>query len=79
MPYLVDRQRALRIEEIVAILNVHERRVRSRAILTDSSLYRTLTRTQTLMRHASEAFTSGAAQTSDARRRSKGALWRKQP
>ena len=79
MPYVVDRQRALRVEELVVILNVHQRRVRSHVILIDNSLYRTLTRTRTLMRHASEALTSWAAQHSDARRRSKGARWRKQP
>ena len=79
MPYLVDRQRALRVEEIVVILNVHQRRVRSHTILTDNSLYRTLTRTRTLVRHASESLTLGSAQNHDAKRRSKGAPWRKQP
>ena len=78
MPYLVDRQRALRLEEIVAVINVHQRRVRSRAVLRDNSLYRTLTRTQTLVRRTREALVLGGAQESTTRRRSKEAQWRKQ-
>ena len=79
MPYVVDRRRGLYVGEIVAILNVRDRRVRSRVVLKDNSLYRTLTRTQTLVRHASEMFTAGALQGKTRGQRSKGALWRKQP
>ena len=63
----------------MAILNVHERRVRSCVILKDNSLYRTLTRPQTLVRRASGAVISGAALESTTRPQSKGAQWRKQP
>ena len=79
MPYVVDRQRGLCVEDIVAILNVHERRMRSRVILKDNSLYRTLTRTQTLVRRASEAWVMENAQDNTVRRRNRGALWRKEP
>ena len=51
MPFLVDRQRALYGNDLVAALSVHQRRIRSRVILKDNSLYRTLTRTQTLARY----------------------------
>ncbi|HEX9779683.1 MAG TPA: hypothetical protein VGB20_00550 [bacterium] len=44
MGYLVDRQRALRTGDIVAVLSVRWRRIRSRVILKDNSLYQTLTR-----------------------------------
>ena len=52
MPYLIDRERALRASEIVAILSVRQRRVRSRVVLRDNSLYQTLTRPGTLRRYA---------------------------
>ncbi len=54
MPYLIDRQRALRTKEVVAILPVRQRRVRSRVILNDNSLYHTLTRPRTLVRYATQ-------------------------
>ena len=54
MAYLVDRQRGLFIPEIVAILSVRQRKVRSRVIMRDNSLYHTLTRPQTLARHSQE-------------------------
>ena len=50
MGYLLDRQRALRLEDIVAVLAVRRRRVRSRVVLRDNSLYQTLTRPRTIMR-----------------------------
>ena len=78
MPYVVDRQHGLFLEDVVVILNVRERRVRSRVIMKDNGLYRTLTRTQTLVRRASEASVSGVAQGGATRRRNKGAQWRKQ-
>ena len=52
MPYLVDRQRAFLTKDIVAVIKRRERRLRSRVILSDSSLYQTLTRPATLMRYA---------------------------
>ena len=54
MAYLVDRQRGLYVPEIVAILSVRQRKVRSRVIMKDNSLYHTLTRPQTLARHSQE-------------------------
>ncbi len=53
MAYLIDRQRALRLDDVVAVLKVRQRRSRSRVILSDNSLYHTLTRPQTLIRRAS--------------------------
>ncbi len=52
MAYLMDRQRALRLDDVVAVLKVRQRRSRSRVILRDNSLYHTLTRPQTLIRRA---------------------------
>ena len=52
MPYLIDRSRALWDRDIVVIVGVRRRRVRSRVILRDNSLYHTLTRPRTLIRHA---------------------------
>ena len=73
MAYLIDRQRALRTEEIVVILK-GMRRARSRVVLSDNSLYQTLTRPQTLVRYLREA-----AQTfGGLGGRSKGAIWWKQ-
>lgn len=55
MPYLIDRTRALRTTEVVAVLKTKQPRVRSRIILQDNSLYQTLTRPKTLMRRARTA------------------------
>ena len=63
MPYLVDRQRALRTTDIVAIVQGQQRRLRSRVVLRDNSLYQTLTRPKTLLRYAAQG---------------RGAAWRKQ-
>ena len=73
MAYLIDRQRALRTEEIVVILK-GMRRARSRVVLSDNSLYQTLTRPQTLVRYLREA----AQAFGGLGGRSKGAIWRKQ-
>ena len=54
MPYLVDRQRAILTEDVVAVIARPERRHRSRVILADNSLYQTMTRPATLMRYARE-------------------------
>jgi len=50
MSYVIDRKRAFRDEELVAILAVRQRGVRSRVLLRDGSLYQTLTRPRTLRR-----------------------------
>jgi hypothetical protein len=48
MPYLADRQRAWWTGDLVAVLAVRQRRVRSIVLLRDNSLHRTLTRPKTL-------------------------------
>ena len=55
MSYLIDRTRALRTTELVAVLKTKQPQVRSRVILQDNSLYQTLTRPKTLMRRARTA------------------------
>ncbi len=57
MGYVIDRERALVMSHIVAVLNVRSRRVRTRVILTDNSLYHTLTRPKTLLRHCRDTRT----------------------
>jgi hypothetical protein len=52
MAYLVDRSRALYVPEIVAIVSVRQRKICSRVIMKDNSLYHTLTRPQALARHS---------------------------
>ena len=52
MAYLIDRQRGLYVPEIIAIVSLRQRKVRCRVIMRDNSLYHTLTRPQTLARHA---------------------------
>lgn len=54
MAYVIDRQRALRAQDIVAIVRSQQPRIRSRVILKDNSLYRTLTRPKTFIRCARE-------------------------
>lgn len=50
MPYLADRQQVVWTGELVAVLAVRQRRVRSIMLLRDNSLHRTLTRPKTLAR-----------------------------
>ncbi len=50
MPYIVDRQRALFLKDVVAVAAIRQRRFRSRVILSDNSLYHTLSRPQALRR-----------------------------
>ena len=59
MAYLVDRQRGLYLPDVVAIISVRQRNVRSRVIMKDNSLYHTLTRPQTLARHGEERLKTG--------------------
>lgn len=56
MPYLADRARALWTGELVAIVRGTQRRIRSRVVLKDNSLYQTLTRPATLRRQAEGAW-----------------------
>ncbi len=50
MAYLLDRQRAIRATEIIAIIAVRRRGVRSDVLLRDGSRYQTLTRPRTVAR-----------------------------
>lgn len=52
MPYVIDRERALWTTEIIAVVQGERRRIRSRVILRDNSLYQTLTRPRTFIRNA---------------------------
>ena len=75
MPYVIDRQRALRLYDVVMVLQMRQRRIRSRIVLNDNSLYQTLTRPRTMLRIVGEgaARWPGAAWTN----RSRGISWRK--
>ena len=59
MAYLIDRQRALRDVDIVAVVTLAQRGARSRVILSDNSLYQTRTRPQTLRRQAQDTVQGG--------------------
>ena len=59
MAYLVERQRALYLPEVVAIVSVRQRKIRSRVIMKDNSLYHTLTRPRTLSRHSQSSLSLG--------------------
>ena len=61
MGYLVDRARAFRDTEVVAVVSIRQRGARSRLILRDGSLWQTLTRVRTLQRRSREAAMDGAA------------------
>ena len=73
MPYLIDRQRAVRLGDLVAVLAVRQRRVRSRLVFRDNSLYQTLTRPTTLMRALARAPLAGLAGRRSRGRHSMGA------
>ena len=51
MAYVIDRQRAFRTAEAVAVVKVWQRPFRSRVIFRDNSLYQTATRPRTLLRY----------------------------
>jgi len=80
MGYLVDRYRALFGDDIVAIVDVRQHRVRSRVILRDNSLYQTLTRAKTFLRAATRPATADARTAQQQLRirdaQSKEAVWR---
>ena len=82
MAYLIDRQRALRTSDVVAIVPVRQRRLRSRVILRDNSLYHTLTRPKTFLRCAGDAPVAGirlggaSVVAGSQGGRNKGARWR---
>lgn len=72
MAYLIDRQRVLAGREIVAIVSVRQRRIRSRVILWDNSWYQTLTRPGTFRRYSARR---AAAILQIGARKRKGAIW----
>ena len=76
MSYLIDRQRALMVQEIVAVVQGLQRRERSRVILRDNSLYRTLTRPK-VFRAAANRYPESLFVPATAKRRKEG-RWRKQ-
>lgn len=57
MPYVIDRNRALRLEEIVAVVKGPHRRLRTRVILRDNSWHQTMTRPETLIRYSRDVLT----------------------
>ena len=59
MAYLVDRQRGLYLPDVVAIVSVRQRKIRSRVIMKDNSLYHTLTRPRTLAQQSQQALRTG--------------------
>ena len=50
MAYLIDRQRAFRLSDVVVVRSVRKGRARSQVVFTDGSLLWTLTRPRTLLR-----------------------------
>ena len=50
MAYLIDRQRAMRLSEVVAVRSLRRGRSRSQVVFADNSLLWTLTRPRTLLR-----------------------------
>ena len=83
MAYLVDRQRALRTDDIVAVVAGTRRGERSHVTLRDNSLHRTASRPKTLVNAsqrypeavARHAMRRGAGSDPVERARSKGAAW----
>lgn len=74
MAYLIDRQRVLYSANIVAMIRVRQRKTRTCAILSDNSLYHTLTRTITLMARAREPVLGGVGRDMT-QPHSKRAIW----
>lgn len=50
MGYIIDRQCVMRDSELVGVLSVRDRRVRSHVLMSDGSLVKTLTRPKLLIR-----------------------------
>ncbi|MBI3319615.1 MAG: hypothetical protein HYZ89_03405 [Candidatus Omnitrophica bacterium] len=55
MPYLIDRQQAFWDRELVAILSIRQRRVRSRVLLRDGSMAPSMTRARAFRRKLKDA------------------------
>ena len=73
MAYLVDRKTLVWTEQIVAIVSGRSRGRRSRVILTDGSLYQTLTRPKTLVGALERLAGCPLVQVGARRRRGRGA------
>lgn len=63
MSYLVDRGRAFRDTEVVAVLGIRQRGLRSRLVLRDSSVTDTRTRARTFRQKLQEAHGHAIIQT----------------
>ena len=63
MSYLVDRARAFRDTEVVAVLGIRQRGRRSRLLLQDGSLVDTRTRVRTFRQKLREAYGQAIIQT----------------
>lgn len=63
MGYWVDRRQAFRDSELVAVVAIRQRKVRSRVLLRDGSLYHTLTRPRTLRKRLEEGHGKITAKT----------------
>ena len=74
MGYLVDRQRAVGGDELVAVLAHRRRGARSRLVLSDNSLYHTLTRPLTVIRVVNQG-RSGASPDAGSGKRRIGVTW----
>ncbi len=72
MSYVLDRQQVLWDREIVAVIRMAQRRVRSQATLRDTSLYRTLTRTRTLIERARRGLSAWPGMHLDMQRNTEG-------
>ena len=64
MSYYIDRQQAFQTDDIVMIsaAGTGRRRVRSRIVLRDGSLYETLTRPRTFARKCEESYAKALSQ-----------------
>ena len=65
MPYVIDRNHAVDTAHIVAILSIRQRKIRSRVVFVDNSLYHTLTRPKTFLNTMHQAH-KGVTSTSRA-------------
>ena len=55
MGYMIDRRHAFLDREVIAVIALRQRGVRSRVFLRDGSLYQTLTRPKTFRRKPEES------------------------
>ena len=77
MAYLIDRTRAIRTTELIAIVRGHQRRVRSQMIFRNNSIYNSLTRPLSVVRVIAEATASAkkSVMTTEQLRRTTTLVW----